>query len=341
MTINKKYKYLIIIILYPFFCQGQNSNFTSDSIQAVTFYREAISFYQKGLYTKALDTFNESLNLRKKIYGTKNKNLAGVYIGIGRTYRNLGQLDLALQNYELAEINYSLAEKYPYLQMANLFIDIGNVNRSKLDYIKALQYYEQALSIFRNEISASPQEIAGLNYSIADIYYITNQNPKAIEITNKNLNIAYAEDKLLYYDLLASIYQVEGDISKSKEYFKKAIDLNVEINKDNSVNIAISYIKYSGFLISIDQFSEAEKILNISYQYIQLSKIINGEVLSNYYKNAGLIAENKPVSTQNLEAFKKQKKHNLIEAISFYKNGLAALNSQSTYSISDAMNSQK
>lgn len=340
MTINKKYKYLIFIILYPFFCQSQNSNFTSDSIQAVTLYRDAFSFYQKGLYTKALDTFNESLKLRKKIYGNKNKNLAGVYIGIGRTYRNLGQLDLALQNYELAEINYSLAEKYPYLQMANLFIDIGNVNRSKLDYLKALQYYEQALSIFRNEISVSPQEIAGLNYSIADIYYITNQYPKAIEITNKNLNIAYPEDRLLYYDLLASIYQVEGDISKSKEYFKKAIDLNIELNKDNYVKIAISYIKYSGFLISIDQFSEAEKILYKSFQYIQLSNITNGSVLSNYYKNAGLLSENKPVSTQNLEAFKKQKKHNLIEAISLYKKALAALNFPSNYSIATVIESQ-
>ncbi len=333
MTINKKYKYLIVIILYPFFCQSQNSSFISDSIQSVSLYKEAISFYQKGLYTKALDTFNESLNLRKKLFGSKNKNLAGVYIGIGRTYRNLGQLDLALQNYELAEINYSLAEKYPYLQMANLFINIGNVYRSKLDYIKALQYFEHALLIFRNEISSSPQEIAGLNYSIADLYYITNQTDNAIEIANRNLKIAYPEDQVLFYDLLASIYQIKGDMSKSKEYFKKAIDLNVELNKDNYLNIATSYIKYSGFLISIDQFTDAEEMLNKAFQNIQLSKIVNGIVMSDYYKNAGLLAENKPVATQNIEGFKKQKVHNLNDAIILYKKGLTALNFSQNYSI--------
>lgn len=42
-------------------------------------------------------------------------------VGIGRTYRNLGQLNLVLQSYQLAETNYLLAKTYPYSQMANLF----------------------------------------------------------------------------------------------------------------------------------------------------------------------------------------------------------------------------
>ena len=340
MNLFKRHICLIFIILIPFFCNSQNSNFIEDSIRSVALYKEAILLFQKGLYTKSLDTFNESLVLKKKIYGQKNKNLAGVYIGIGRNYRNLGQSDLALQNFNLAEINFLMAKTYPYSQMANLFIDLGNLYRSKLDYIKALQYFEQAILIFKNEISASPQDIAGLNYSIADIYYITNQNEKAIEIANQNIKVAYPDDQKLFYDLLASIYQVEGDITKAKENFKKAIELTIELSKDNYLTIAASYLKYSGFLVSIDQFSEAEKALNKSFQNIQLSKITNGEVIADYYKTAGLIAENKPVSSQNLEIFKRQKKQNLYEAVNLYQKGLTALNFPQNHDIDIANETQ-
>jgi CHAT domain-containing protein len=333
MSLFRRYIYLIIIVFIPFFCNSQNSNFIADSLRSVDLYKEAFLLYKKGLYTKSLDNFNESLNLRKKIYGPKNKNLAGVYVGIGRTYRNLGQSDLALQNYQMAETNYLLAKTYPYSQMANLFIDLGNVYRTKLDYIKALQYFEQAISIFKNEISASPQDIAGINYSIADIYYITNQNEKAIKLANQNVKTAYPEDQILFYDLLASICQVEGNITKAKENFKKAIELTIELNKDNYLTIAASYLKYSGFLVSIDQFSEADKALNKSFQYIQLSKVTNGEVIADYYKTAGLITDNKPVSSQNLEIFKQQKRQNLYEAVNFYRKGLTALNFPKNYDI--------
>lgn len=333
MNLYKGFKYLIVIVLIPFFCNSQNSDFINDSIKSVQLYQEAILLYKKRFYTKSLDTFNESLNLKKKIFGSKNKNLASVYVGIGRTYRNLGQFDLALQNYQLAETNYALAKTYPYAQVANIYIDIGNVYRSKLNYIKALQYFEQALFIYKNELAASPQEIAGLNYSIADIYYITNQNEKAIEITNSNFKNAFPDDQILYYDLLASVYQVEGDIRKSKENFENAINLTIELYMENYVNIAVSYLKYSGFLISVDQFDEAEKILNKAFTYIQKSNIINGVLISDYFKNSGLIAENKPVSTQDLGSFKNQKKQNISEAINFYKKGLAALNFPENYNI--------
>ena len=111
MTILNKCTYLILIVLYPLYGQSKNQNYISDSITAVNLNRKAISLYQKGLNTQALDTFYLSLELRKKLYGSNNYNLAPTYLGIGVTYKSLGQLELAIQNYKLAEINYKLAKK--------------------------------------------------------------------------------------------------------------------------------------------------------------------------------------------------------------------------------------
>ena len=341
MDIFNKYIYLIILILYPFFSIGRNQNFYTDSIRARDLNRNAVLLYQKGLHTQALDTFFLSLELRKKLYGYQDYNLAPVYMGIGVTYKSLGQLDLALQNYNLAEINYSLADNYPYAQMVNLFLNIGTVYRSKLDFNKSLQYFEQALSISQSEINASTTDIAGINYNIAEIYYIANHYDKALEIINRNIEFAYAEDQLLFYELLAFIYQIKRDMTKAKNNYQKAIDLTIAINEKNHINVAIAYLNYSNFLISNNQFKEAEETLKNSYQIIQYTTPINGMVLSDYYKTEGYLANNKPVATQNLESFKKEKKQNLVEAIEWYKKGLAALNFPINYTTETSFESGK
>ena len=332
MSKIKKYKYLILIILYPLISNGQNQEIISDSLAAIELNRNARFFYENGQYTQALDIFNELLILRKKKYGDYNYNLGVIYLRIGAAYRNLGQLDFALQNYNLAEINYKLAENYPFEQIANLYINIGTVYRSKLDYNQALRYFEQALAISQNELNSPPEEIAGINYNIAEIYYLLQNDDKALEIINNNLEFAYAEDQILFYELLAFIYQIKGEITKSKSSYQKAIDLTVYLNGKEHINVGISYLNYSVFLITNNQFTEAAKTLKKAYSIINLTKPVNEIVLCDYYRTEGYLATNKPIAAGDIELFKKEKKQNLIRANEWFRKGLAALKFPENYS---------
>ena len=260
MALLNNYKYLIVIILYPLFSHGQNQNFISDSIKAINLSRKAISLYQKGLNTQALDTFYLSLELRKKLYGSKSYSLAPVFLGIGVTYKSLGHLDLSLQFYKLAETNYALAQNYPYAQMVNLYINIGTVYRNKLDFNQALRYFEQALVISQNNLNDSPEAIAGIKYNIAEIHYLINNYDKALEIVEKNIEVAYAEDKILFFELLAFIYQMKGDLTKSQNNYQKAIDLTVALNGKNHINVGIANLNYSVFLITNNQYFAVTKL---------------------------------------------------------------------------------
>jgi CHAT domain-containing protein len=313
-------------MLYSSFSLGQNKINISDSIQAVNLNKRAIQQFQNGFFTLALDSYNASLKIRIKLWGSNDVRLAGSYSGIGAIYGRLGQLDLAIINYNLAEKNYLLAEKYPLKQMVLLYNNIGITYRFKLDFDKALQYFNQALTLSVTELNAPPEDIASINYNIAEIYYVTNNYNKAIELINNNINHSYIEDKKLYYELLAFIYQVQGDIKKSKHNYQKALDLTLSIYEPKSIDIAISYINYSNFLISIDQLSDAEEVLKKAYLIIQQIKPVNGMVLSEYYKIKGLILNNMPVATQNIESFKNQRNKNLMEAINWFKKGLISLN---------------
>lgn len=331
MTKTIKYIFLTIIILNPIFCQSQNQNYISDSIHAVNLNLEAIELFQNGLQTKALDTFFESLNIRKRLYGINDSRLASTYSGIGIIYGRLGQFDTALQYYNLAEKNYLSAKKPLYKPMALLYNNIGITYRFKLDFNKALQYFDRALTISITELNSPPEDIASINYNVAEIYYVTNDYSKAISLIKNNINQAYIEDQKSYYELLAFIYQMQGDIAKSKNNYQKALDLTLSIYEPTSIDVAISYINYSNFLISIDQISDAEEVLKKAYLIIQPMKPVNGLVLSEYYKIKGLILNNTPVATQNIESFKNRKNKNLLEAINLFKKGLMPLNFTDNY----------
>jgi tetratricopeptide (TPR) repeat protein len=217
--------------------------------------------------------------------------------------------------------------------MVGLYINIGTAYRSKLDFSQSLRYFEQALAISQNELNSPPEEIAGINYNIAEIYYLTKNDDKAMEIINKNLEFAYTEDQVLYYELLAFIYQIKEELTKSKKNYQKAIDLTVALNGKEHINVGISYLNYSVFLISSNQFTEATETLKKAYNIIQLTKPVNEMVLADYYRTEGYLATNKPIAAKDIELFKKEKKQNLTDAIKWFQKGLTVLKFPDNYSV--------
>ena len=341
MYVLRKPIFLLLFILNTLFSISQNRNNYADSIHAINLNRNAIQFFQNELFTQALDAYNASLKLRIKLWGNNHEKLAGTYSGIGATYARLGQLDLALQNYNLAEKNYLLAEQYPLKQMVLLYNNIGVAYRFKLDFNKALQYFQQTVNLAGNELKAPPEVIATYNYNIAEIYYVTGNYEKAIELINNNIKAANIDYQILYYELLAFIHQIKNDKIKSKNNYQKATNLTIEFYTEESIEAAIAYLNYSNFLISIAQFNEAEKILEKSFQIIQLNKPMNGLVLSKYNKTKGLIANLKPVESHDFESFKALKKQNIIYAIGCFKQGLKPLNFPDNYNLINSLESGK
>ncbi|MEZ5105758.1 MAG: CHAT domain-containing tetratricopeptide repeat protein [Draconibacterium sp.] len=323
---------LIIIMLIPnqIFCQ--NPTFFSDSIKARELNISANILGRQGMHTQALDTFMASLELREKLYGKDSYQLAPTYLGLGITYRAMGQLDQSLKYYEKAEKTYLNREFINNAQVAVLYINIGNIYREKLDYQKALQYFEQSIIFFNKDQEPSLADIAGVNYNIAEIYYVTNDLVKASKIINDNINNANWWDQIYYYELRSFINQLEGNLHEASNNYLKAIDLTISGYGDESLNVALEYLNYANFLITNNQFDEAEKILENAYVIIKKTQPEFGEILSNYYIFKGDLALNQTIESKEVEAFKRQKRNNIAESIIFYKKALTALRFPKEYS---------
>lgn len=221
----------------------------------------------------------------------------------------------------------------------NLYKNIGNIYRSKLDYKKALSYFEQSLAIYLSQDKTTLEEIASTNYQIAEIYYLINDYEKSLEIINLNKENAYAEDQILYYELLAFINHIQGNTSNAKQNYQNAINLTIAISEANNIDIATVYLNYSLYLISANEFSEAMENLEKAFNIISLSQPMHGVVLAEFYRIKGYLLINKPIETKNIKSFKEQKQQNLTLAINSFKNGLTALKFPKHYTLDSIQSS--
>lgn len=321
-----KHILLVVISFVLMFFETFGNTSKADSIRSRELNRKAIILYREGKFSEALDTFNQCLLLRKNIYGKKNYNLAPIYSGIGITYRALGLYDLALFNYILAEQNYLLKKENISIPVANIYANIGNIYRDQLDYIQALQFHERALAIYKNEGNIGKEQIASVSYNIAEILYLLREDKKAREIILQNIDNAYLEDKILYYELLAFINQVEGDLQSAGKCHRQVIELTKQLYSPQHVQVATACLNYAGALISNNNLHDAEHMLNKAYTILQSSHTKKSVALSDYNKFKGFLASKTEVNSSNFETFKKQKIENLNAAILLFKKALTALN---------------
>ena len=333
---NKLY-YIILIfnILSPIICFGNKNDFNSDSIKAIELNRKGNELLRNGYYLEAKDIHIKSLELRENIYGNREGKLGPALMGIGLAYRNLGQLDLALKYYNLAEANYGLQKSRA------LIINLGVIYREKLDYSSALRYFEQALGFETKDKLNSQANKAYIIYNIAEINYNLNKYDVALSIALNNVKFAYLEDQILYYDLIASIYQVYDDINNAKKYFTKSIQTTRDVYGNSSNNLVISLNKYANFLIENDQFIEARKILKEIENIVKQPEFSSKKTLSDYYKSEGYWINNFPVATNDINLFKKQKAQNIGAAIEWYLKSLDALNFKTDFKNFDISDAEK
>ncbi len=339
MTVLGRVTVCIFLALLFIHSYGQTEEFVSDSIKARALNRTANEFGRKGMHIQALEYYYASLELRKKVYGDFSKELAPVYVGIGITYRMLGQLNQSLFYFDLAEKCYS-EKDVRKIRIARLYVNIGNVYREKLDFKNALSYYNQAIAVFEMDNAFSQNDIAGVFYNIAEIYYLTNEYDKALNIINDNIENAYAEDQILYYELLAFINQIKGNTIKADQSYQHAIDLTKYLYFDKPIYIAIEYLNYSNFLISKQLFAEASEMLKKAEAILLKVQPNEGESLSTFYLLTGDLLMLKPFESNKLASFKKQKISNIKEAISNYQKGLSALRFQAGVENNDAIDTK-
>ena len=316
---------LFLFLFFPhnLFSQEKDSIWYADKSEQL--YQQGIQLFRNGDENEALDTFLLCLKYKIQIYGQENYELGKVYNALGIVNRNLNRNDKAIQYYKLTESNYKLNPELRPSVLAGLYLNTGAVYRSKLDYGNALNFFERALNIFLEQDNPNQLRLDAAKYSIADLYFLTDNYTKAITIAEQSIHINDTVSKIYWNNLLANIQQEINNFNKAKIYHQNTIELARQYYGENHIETAIAYLNYAVFLSYVNNFTEGTNVLEIAYRIIHKIQPAKGLQLSDYYEYKGDLIKSKPVESSDIYSFKSQKIKNLEEAISWYGKSVNAL----------------
>ncbi|MGB7442878.1 MAG: tetratricopeptide repeat protein [Coleofasciculaceae cyanobacterium] len=144
---------------------------------------QAIQQKQQYQHQEAIETFQQALDLARKIQARKLE--ATVLVGIGLVYDNIGQPQQALEYYNQAfPIFREVGDRFGEAATLN---NIGLVYQGIGQPQQALEYYNQALPILR-EVGNRPIEATTLN-NIGAVYRDIGQPQQALDYFNQALPI--------------------------------------------------------------------------------------------------------------------------------------------------------
>ncbi len=220
-----------------------------------------------------------------------NKNMLPVYLLLGKIYRFRGEEDKAMEVYEQAE-HLSLIAGTLYVEWAVTLIrferyDIAFEKLTKageidgktpeIEMLRAFCWAASGKVDYNREIfEKALQENIYRALTLRALGIIACADGDFVQgITNFKLAMKDdPSDKINYY-YIAKAYQHKGDNSNTKEYFEVSI-------KENPKHLR-SYVDYARFLISIDDYAEANRKLRKALkQYENNLTILNMLFYVNY-----------------------------------------------------------
>lgn len=97
--------------------------------------------HRQGKYQEALNNFNEALNLFQELYGENSIQQANILLNMAGIYIDTGDIERSLEKYQLS---LQIKNKfYPpdHNELAYNYIGIGVCYNDKKEYDKALDNY--------------------------------------------------------------------------------------------------------------------------------------------------------------------------------------------------------
>ncbi|CAF3369118.1 unnamed protein product, partial [Rotaria sp. Silwood2] len=122
-----------------------------------------------GEYSKALSSYERSLEIKKIALPPNHPDLAASYNNIGNVYYNMGEYSKALSSYERSLEIKKIALPPNHPGLAASYNNIGSVYYNMGEYSKALTYYEKAQEIWKKSLPPTHPHIALVKRNIEDV----------------------------------------------------------------------------------------------------------------------------------------------------------------------------
>jgi len=299
----------------------------NDEEKGNIFYELGLTQLNQAKYTEAIESYQQSTDIREKYLPSKHSLIAKCYNSIGHVYDCMGEYTKALTYHENAlEIfqdiltldDHELGGSYAYL--ANTYKFLGN-------YSKALTYFEKALEIYEKTLPSNHPSLGTMYGQIGNVYTALSDPTKALEYHEKANKVLQKTlppdhpDLATSYGCIGNFYVQMGNCEKALSYYEQCLEIYQKTLPEDhpsiansNTNIGYVYVRLSDFTKA---FTYAEKALKIrenkfthdhpdlEISYTQLGTIYTylgdyTKALDYYEKANEILQKNLPADHQNL-----------------------------------------
>lgn len=226
----------------------------------------ANNYYKTGKIQKAIELYEESVILSKKI---NDENTAYIISNLAMIYNNLERTDQAFKLLNEA-LEFDKSEEFS-VQKAKIYTDLGTLSKNKFnDFEKALSYYNKSLVIhkkIRNRRGTADQ------YSYISDTQLRMANPdtlKALSNLKKSLNLNIkindADGISSCYENFSKIYLKQNKRDSALTFGIKAYENAIKSNRPR--NIQKSSNTLSRAYYSIRNYKKAFYYKNIYHKML-------------------------------------------------------------------------
>ncbi len=170
----------------------------------------------------------EAYKIHPQIKVKNKENLIRNYTSLGIVYGSCGNLDSALFFFERSRELFIDTNSISYCGVLN---NIGAIYSKKEDNLRALNYYNRALTLFKLLKSELGESVT--NSNIAYIYKKQENYHEAIELYLKAINYFKSSNSLLYLkDNLLNLsvtYEIIGDYKSALKYNNMYLDIHEKV----------------------------------------------------------------------------------------------------------------
>jgi tetratricopeptide (TPR) repeat protein len=186
----------------------------------------------KGEYDKALELYQQCLDIQLMTLGAEHPDVAISYNNIGVVWDNKGEYDKALEFYQQClDIRLrTLGAEHP--DVANSYNNIGVVWDNKGEYDKALEFYQQCLDIRLKTLGARHPSAATSYFTIGTCYKESQLYNQAIDNYVKGFVI---DSKGGFPFRIAQCFEALLDLNAAFDYYIQSAEIR---KNDREVGIA-------------------------------------------------------------------------------------------------------
>jgi tetratricopeptide (TPR) repeat protein len=174
---------------------------------------------------KALKTFQETLNLYRKVYGPSSREVATILNNIGRVFYLKGDYSQALRVYKEALAIRRWVLGTESIDLAATMCNTGQTHHQLGDLEEAMVYYQEFLSLAETRLGCNHRDVAVIYKCMAEIYHERGDIEDARLMYEKALQAGraalgnYHPDLASTINKLGNLYYELQDLDTALKYY--------------------------------------------------------------------------------------------------------------------------